>query len=98
MDLEGIIWIYLPMIIAILEVYFSVKSIKLKRSVVGIASFVLILLINLFAVSALISMLIGAWPSFIPHILIGFSAIFLIIQLGLADRNKRRETFANPKK
>ena len=98
MVVEEFIWIYMPLIIAILEIFLSGKSIRKKRSIFGIISFVFILLMNLFAGYILIAILMGGWPTYVPHIMVGISSILLIIQIGLTSRSNKMKTFANKKK
>lgn len=92
MELEAIIWIYLPMIIATLEVIWSLKlTIKKNSYFDSIASF-LILFLNGLSIYILILILNGAWPTYTPHIAIGISTILTVIQI---IRRKRKKTFGN---
>ena len=88
----------MPLIIAILEIFLSGKSIRKEKSIFGIILFVVILLMNLFAGYILIAILMGGWPTYVPHIMIGISAILLILQIGLTSRRNKIKTFANKKK
>lgn len=92
MDLENIIWIYLPIIIATIEVVWSLRLTFQKSSCYdSIASF-LVLMLNGYSIYTLIAILMGAWPTYNPYIAIGISTIILVIQI---IRRKRKKAFGD---
>jgi len=52
----------------------------------------LILVFNSLSIYILVKILLGAWPSYTPHILILLSTVLLIIQYLIL---KKKKTFAN---
>lgn len=92
MDIEAIFWIYLPILIAILEMIWSFKlTIQQNSHFDSIASF-LILILNGFSIYILVLILNGAWPTYTPHLAISISTLLTVIQI---IRRKRKKTFGN---
>ncbi|MEX0996060.1 MAG: hypothetical protein WDZ45_03310 [Flavobacteriaceae bacterium] len=92
MDIESIIWFYLPIVIATIEVVWSLLLAFKKFSFFdSIVSF-LILLLNGSSIYVLIIILMGSWPTYIPHIAIFIATILFVIQI---LRGKRKKVFGN---
>jgi hypothetical protein len=84
---ETIIWILVP---AIISVFLLLKttsiSIKRKRFLSWLLA-IIIWIAVLFSGSMLVNMYFyDAWPSFLPHILIGISLLLLLLQSGLKGK------------
>jgi hypothetical protein len=94
MDLEEIVWGYIPIIIGLIEIIYSGISLNKKRIISRLVTFLIILTLNILAIYILIQMIIGAWPTFLPHIIILISTLILIIQKIIRFKN-RNKTFAN---
>ncbi len=92
MDIEAIIWIYLPIIISIIEVVWSLRLTFQKSSYFDSITSFLVLVLNGHSAYILIVILRGAWPSYIPYIAIGISTIILVIQI---LRRKRKKAYEN---
>ena len=91
MDSERLFWGYLPMAISLIGIAaslyalvrdFSVAQILFSLPVVVSLSFALILLINMAR---------GAWPTYVPHLLIGFIYPVVVGQGLTARRNRASE-------
>ena len=81
MDIEAIFWIYMPVIIAVIEMIWSLKlTIRQNSYFNSIASF-LILFLNGLSIYILILILNGAWPTYTPHLAIGISTILTVTQI-----------------
>jgi hypothetical protein len=77
MDLEAIFWGYLPIIIALIEIYISIK-LSIKNGTFFQWTFtVLICGLNILAIYILVRILLGAWPTYMPHFAILISTVFL---------------------
>jgi CHASE2 domain-containing sensor protein len=87
MDTEPIIWIYLPMVIATIEVVWSLKLTIQKKSNFDLIASFLILALNGFAVYILIVILNGSWPTYIPHLAILISTFIIVIQIIRRKKN-----------
>jgi CHASE2 domain-containing sensor protein len=87
MDTEAIIWIYLPMVIATIEVVWSLKLTIQKKSNFDLIASFLILALNGFAVYILIVILNGSWPTYIPHLAILISTFIIVIQIIRRKKN-----------
>jgi CHASE2 domain-containing sensor protein len=90
MDTEAIIWIYLPMVIATIEVLWSLKLTIQKKSTFDLIASFLILTLNGLAVYILIAILNGGWPTYTPHLAILISTILTVIQI-----IRQKKTFGN---
>ncbi len=77
MNLEAILWGYLPITIALIEIYFSIKLSIKKGTFLQWAFTVLICGLNILAIYILVRILLGAWPTYTPHIAILISTVFL---------------------
>jgi hypothetical protein len=92
MDFTDIFWFYLPIVIATIEVVWSLKLAFQKFSFFdSIASF-LILLLNGSSIYVLIVILMGSWPTYIPYIVISIATILFVIQI---IRRKKRKVIGN---
>ncbi len=87
MNTEAIIWIYLPMVIATIEVFWSLKLTIQKKSNFDLIASFLILALNGLAVYILIAILNGGWPTYTPHLGILISTLIIIIQLIRRKKN-----------
>jgi CHASE2 domain-containing sensor protein len=92
LDLETILYGYIPITIGLLEIIVSVYLTLKFRKTFNFIFFFLISVSNVLAIYILIQILNGAWPSYLPHFLVLFSTIILITQIIF---NKRKKTFAN---
>ena len=92
MQLGDIIWIYLPIVIATIEVIWSLKLTIIKNSHFDSIASLLILILNGFSVYILIAILNGGWPTYTPYLAILISTLLFLIQI---RRQKRRKTFGN---
>ena len=90
MDIEAIFWIYLPRIIAVIELILSFRITILQKSFFNFIASFLILILNGLSIYILVIILNGAWPTFIPHLAIGFSTILTITQIIIQKRKNRR--------
>jgi hypothetical protein len=86
--MEKIIWIYLPMLIALIEIFFSLRIGRKKSSIFPWIFTLMIIGLNLSAVYMLIKILNNAWPSYLPHVGIVLSGVLLLIQSASGKRNK----------
>lgn len=90
MDLISILWIYIPISIASFGILLSLSfTISDKSYFNGIASFT-VLILNGISMYILIEILIGSWPTFLPHIAILVSSILIVIQFLLSRNRKKR--------
>lgn len=86
-EIEAIIWIYLPIIIAVTELILSLRITIHKNSYFdSIASF-LVLVMNGLSIYILIAILEGGWPTYTPHLAIFISTILTVIQILRRKRN-----------
>ena len=92
MDLEAVIYGYVPILIGILEIICSIYLTSKKQKILNFIISIIIIASNTLSIYILIQILIGAYPSYTPHVLIGISTILIIIQY-LTSRKKK--TFAN---
>jgi hypothetical protein len=86
--MEKIIWIYLPMLIALIEIFFSLRIGRKKSSIFPWIFTLMIIGLNLSAVYMLIKILNNAWPSYLPYFGIVLSGVLLLIQSASGKRNK----------
>lgn len=80
MDLEPILWGYLPIIIALVEILVSIRLSITKRTFGQWGLTVVISGLNILLIYILVFILLGAWPTYMPHIGILISAVLLLIQ------------------
>ena len=90
MDLGATIWIYIPILIGLFEIIWSIYLTSKKKKTSNYIFSSIILISNILAIVILIEILIGSWPSYIPHILITISTILIIIQYLISMRKKKR--------
>jgi hypothetical protein len=82
MDLKLLVWGYLPMIIAFIEIIWSLKLLLKSSLFLNVLLSISIALLNTFSLYVLYLMFFTeTWPTFVPHILIGISTILIIIQI-----------------
>ena len=82
MDLKLLVWGYLPMIIAFIEIIWSLELLLKSSLFLNVLLSISITLLNTFSLYVLyLVFFIEAWPTFVPHILIGISTILIIIQI-----------------
>jgi len=82
MDLKLLLWGYIPMIIAFVEIIWSLKLLLKNPLFLNVLLSISITLMNTLSLYVLyLIFFTAAWPTFIPHILIGISTILIIIQL-----------------
>ena len=92
MDLELLVWGYIPIMIGLLLIGGSLYLTAKRRKLFGFVTSFLILALNGFAFYILAQMITGAYPTFIPHIFILIAAVLLLLQRYRMNKNK---TFAN---
>ena len=92
MDLETVVFGYIPIVFAIFEIIVSIKLTKNRKKTFGFIISFLILVLNSSAIYELVEILLDAWPSYTPHLLILLSTVLLMIQYLIF---KRKKTFAN---
>ncbi|AFL79606.1 hypothetical protein Aeqsu_0074 [Aequorivita sublithincola DSM 14238] len=92
MEFGAIIWIYLPIVIATIEVIWSLKQTIKKNSYFDSLASLFILTLNGFSVYMLIEISNGGWPTYTPYLIILLSTFLFLIQI---RRHKRRKTFGN---
>jgi hypothetical protein len=84
MKVEAIIWIFIPALVS-LFVLFKTTLISMKKKI--FLSWLLTVIIWIAVVFSLIMFgnmyFYDAWPSFLPHILIGISLLLLLLQSSL---------------
>ena len=88
MDTDELIWGYLPMVIAIIEIVWSLKLTIQKKSTYALITSFLILALNGLAVYILIAILNGGWPTYTPHLAILISTLLIVIQIIKQKKNK----------
>jgi len=82
MDLKLLLWGYIPMIIAFVEIIWSLKLLLKNPLFLNVLLSISITLMNTLSLYVLyLIFFTEAWPTFIPYILIGISTIFIIIQI-----------------
>jgi hypothetical protein len=94
MDIEEFVWIYIPILIGILEILISGISFIKEKKIIRFLLFIIIAFLNSLAIYILIQILNGAWPTYTPHIAIGISTIILLTKI-IVEYRKRKKTFAN---
>ena len=92
MKFGDIVWIYLPIVIATIEVIWSLKLTIKRNSYFDSIASLLILILNGFSVYILIAILNGGWPTYTPHLAIMISSLLFLTQI---ITRKRRKTFGN---
>ena len=82
MDLKLLLFGYIPMIIAFAEIIWSLKLLLKNPLFLNVLLSISITLMNTLSLYVLyLIFFTEAWPTFLPHNLIGISTIFIIIQL-----------------
>ena len=82
MDLKLLLFGYIPMIIAFAEIIWSLKLLLKNPLFLNVLLSISITLMNTLSLYVLYLIIFTeAWPTFIPHILIGISTILIIIQI-----------------
>ena len=87
MDIEVVIWGYTPIVIALGEVIISLIITIRKVSYYDIIATIIILVLNYLSIYILISMLMGSWPTYLPHLLISAATLLTVVQI----INRKRE-------
>jgi len=90
MDIEEIAFGWLPIVCCLALMAWSIQLTRKKIKIWKVFFTLLIFIALAFSVLILIGMLRGAWPTLIPHIVIGFVAIILTIQQSLASFSDRK--------
>ena len=81
MNLELLLWGYPPMIIAAVEIIWSLKLLLKSSLFLNILLSISITLLNTVSLYVLYLMFFTeTWPTYVPYILIGISTILIIIQ------------------
>lgn len=79
LDLEEIVWGYIPILIATIEILLALNILRKRIDVKNLILTALISLINGFSIYILIQIFYNAWPTYTPHIGIGISTISFMI-------------------
>ena len=91
MYLELLVWGYLPMIIAFIEIMWSLKLLLKSPLFLNVLLSISIALLNTFSLYVLYLMFFTeTWPTFAPHILIGVSTLLIIIQIKKTENENER--------
>jgi hypothetical protein len=88
MDLETVIYGYIPILIGLFEIFISIYLTKNRKKIFDFIVSFLILIFNSLAIYILVKILMDSWPSYTPHILILLSTILLIIQYLIFKKKK----------
>lgn len=80
MDTEEILWVYLPLLIALIETGFTIKLMLAKPLPLNSLLGFLVISLNTFSLFLLIRLLGGAAPSYLPHLAILLASILLLVQ------------------
>ena len=80
MEIEYILWGFLPLVASIALMVWSIQLTRKKIRIWKVVLSVIIFLALMFAALVLIQMMLGAWPTFIPHIVIGVVISILTVQ------------------
>jgi hypothetical protein len=95
MDIELTLFVILPIIIAFVEIIYSaikfIKSVKLTDYI----NPSVIIIFNSIAVYILIQIIYGAYPSYIPHLLIIISTILLLLKSRIIRKRLPTTVIAN---
>lgn len=92
MDLEIVVWGYIPILIALLVIGGSFYLTAKRRNLFGFVTTFLILGLNGLAIYILAQIITGAYPTYTPHLFILVSLILLVVQKFVKKKSK---TFAN---
>ena len=91
MYLELLVWGYLPMIIAFIEIMWSLKLLLKSPLFLNVLLSISITLLNTFSIYVLYLMFFTeTWPTFAPHILIGVSTLLIIIEIKKTENENER--------
>ena len=88
MNFEIVIYGIIPIGIALFEIIATVYLTKKKMNLFGFIVSFLILVFNSLSIYILFKILLDAWPSYTPHILILLSTVLLIIQFLIFKKKK----------
>ncbi|MFA7615223.1 MAG: hypothetical protein WCY16_01410 [Weeksellaceae bacterium] len=80
-DLKAVLYGFLPLIIAIIEIIWSFKITIKSPGFLNLFLSLLILLLNGFSICIIVLMLKGGWPTYTTHIAILIASIFILIQV-----------------
>ncbi|SFN52574.1 hypothetical protein SAMN04487989_1011005 [Bizionia echini] len=80
MNLETFIYGYIPILIGLLGILVSIGFTRKNLNILNFISSIVISISNSLAIYMLISILAGAYPTFMPHALILISTILVLIQ------------------
>ena len=91
MDLELLLWVHIPMIIAFIEIILSLKLLLKNPLFLNILLSISITLMNTLSLYMLYLMsFTETWPIYIPHIIISISTILIIIQIKKIENENER--------
>ena len=86
MDLENILYGYIPLLIALAVIVIAIRMLISKPTPLNIGIGFFVLVLNSFGIYLLILMLRGAWPSYLPHLAIGMGILLFLIQKGIVKK------------
>lgn len=92
-DLEFYLWGILPMIIGLLILLKSIQISFLRKTILNWIILAILLLSSFLAeyILAIITFT-DAWPSYLPHLLLAFNLILLLVQILLKNKLKTQNT------
>ena len=84
-ELEVILWVILPVIVALIISVASINCLRRARRILQYCICIPTLILMAAAIAMLVPMLYyGAWPNFFPHIAIGVCLPLVVVQDFLA--------------
>jgi hypothetical protein len=86
MDLESILFGYVPLIIAFVVIVYEIRSLLSNPTPLNSGIGFFVLGFNAFGIYLLILMLRGAWPNYLPQLAIGLGTLLFFIQSGLIKK------------
>jgi len=90
MELELLLWGYLPILIGLVVIGGSFNLTLKRRNLLGLVATFLISVLNGLAIYILVQIISGSYPTYIPHLFILVSLILLGVQYWF-----KKKTFAN---
>ncbi len=75
-----VLWIYLPLVIGVSTIFISIKLTLAKRNYFNIFTSIILVAVNSLSIIVLVRILLGAYPTYLPHLTIIFGALLLAVQ------------------
>lgn len=80
MELELIIYVITPILIALFVLFFSFKTAIKNSSIPIVLLSITAIFLTLLSIYSLVMIWLGAYPTYTPHIFILISAIIILVQ------------------